>query len=417
MAQTNTTATLDGNFKAVYGDSVVNLQPESAILSKMVKFKESERIGKSYQVPVILSSEHGCTYLAAGDGVTTLNDSIAAVLKNAEVQGAQIVLRGQIDYEAASKAASSKQAFKNSTELMVENLVESAARRLEAMFLYGGSGIGVADTSVNSTATKTVITMTTASFAAGLWAGMEGAQLDLYNGGSKLNTTQALVIDSVDLDLRKVTVTGAAADITAVDTQLSSGDATFFFRGAKSKECSGLDAIITNSSTMFGIDASAYALWKGSSYSAGSAALTMAKVLSAVQKAVAKGGLNEEVVVLVNPLSWGNLNSDQAGLRQYVTSDSVAKNGFESIEYRGMNGKISVVAHPMVKEGEAFIFPPKRMKRVGSQELSFQTPGRAGEIFLHIPDKNAYEMRIYGNQSLFCEAPAKTVKITGIVNS
>ena len=175
MAQQNTTATLDGNFKAVYGDSIVNLQPDNAILSKMVKFKESERIGKSYQVPVILSSEHGCTYLAAGDGVVTLNNSIAATLKNATVDGAQIILRGQIDYESASKAAGSKQAFKNSTELMVENLVESASRRLEAMFLYGGSGLA----SVASLAGQ-VITIATGAHASGLWAGMEGAVIDVY---------------------------------------------------------------------------------------------------------------------------------------------------------------------------------------------------------------------------------------------
>lgn len=403
MAIANTTTTLDGNFKAVYGDSIVNLQPDNAILSKMIKFKESERIGKSYQVPVILSSEHGCTYLAAGDGVTTLNDSIAATLKNATVDGSQIILRGQIDYEAASKAAASKAAFKNGTELMVENLVESASRRLEAMFLYGGTNLGT----VSGLASQ-VITVTTATFAAGLWAGMEGAVIDVYQAGGTVRQA-GLVISSMDLDARTITVTGTTTGIVSTDV--------IFYKGAKGKECLGLDAIVTNTGTQFGIDAAAFSLWKASTFAAGSAALTQAKVNSAVQKAVAKGGLNEDVVVLVNPLTWGNLNTDQSALRQYTSADSTAKNGFEAIEYRGMNGKMSVVAHPMVKEGEAFVFPPKRLKRVGSQELSFQTPGRAGEIFLHIPDKNAYEMRIYGNQALFCESPAKCVKITGIVNS
>jgi hypothetical protein len=75
------------------------------------------------------------------------------------------------------------------------------------------------------------------------------------------------------------------------------------------------------------------------------------------------------------------------------------------------------MSHAMVKEGEGFIFPKKRLKRVGAADLSFKTPGRADEIFLHLPDKNAYELRIYGNQALFCEAPAKCVKLTGITNS
>jgi hypothetical protein len=403
MAQANTTATLDGNFKAVYGDGIVDLTPDNAILSKMIKFKESERIGKSYQVPVILSAEHGCTYLAAGDGVQTLNASVAATLKNATVDGAQIILRGQIDYEAAAKAAGNKQAFKNSTELMVENLIESAARRLETMFLYGGTGLAT----VASLSTQ-VITLATGSHASGIWAGMEGASIDVYTSGGSVRQA-GLVISSMDLDARTLTVVGTTTGIVSTDV--------VYFAGAKGKECNGLDAILTNNTSMFGIDASAFSLWRSSSYAAGGAALTQAKVNSAVQKAVAKGGLNEDVVVLVNPLTWGNLNTDQAALRQYTNPDSTAKNGFEAIEYRGMSGKMSVVAHPMVKEGEAFVFPPKRMKRVGAQELSFETPGRKGEIFLHIPDKNAYELRIYGNQSLFCEALAKAVKITGIVNS
>ena len=61
MAQVNTTATLDGLFKRVYGEDILRLQPDSAIIQKLVKFRESEKIGKSYEVPVILSSEQGAT--------------------------------------------------------------------------------------------------------------------------------------------------------------------------------------------------------------------------------------------------------------------------------------------------------------------------------------------------------------------
>lgn len=418
MAQTNTTSTLDGFFKVIYGDKHIDAVPENLYLVKNVDFREAEKIGSKFSVPVLLSREHGVTYLASGDGVTTLNDSIAAVSKKAEVDGAQIIMRGQIDYEAAAKAQSSKAAFMNTTELLVQNLIDSSSNRLEIMFLYGQSGLGAATSSVNTNATTTVLQLTTASWAVGIWAGMEGAAIDLYDGTSKLNANAACFISVVDVENRKLTITGNATDIADIDTLVATAaDASIFFRGAYGKECIGLDKIMTNTSSQFGIDASAYSLWKASTYAVGGA-LTMAKVLSAVGKAVGRG-LRQDVVVLVSPLTWQNLNSDQAALRKYDSSysSSKAESGFEAIVYHGQNGKIEVLSHAMVKEGEGFIFPKKALKRVGAQDLSFKTPGREGEIFLHLPDKNAYELRIYGNQALFCEAPAKCVKLTGIVNT
>jgi len=423
MAQYNTTSSLNGLFKSVYGDSYKSLMPETAKLLKMLPFKQANKIGKKFEFPVMLSREHGVTYLASGDGVTTLNDHISSVMKNVEVDGSQMIARAAIDYEAAAKAQSGKDSFINATELLVENLLESISYRQEISFLYGQSGIGVADSSVNTDSTHTVITLTVASFAAGIWAGSEGAKLNFYNvGGSTLvssGSDSIFVIDSVDLDNRTITVSGTSTGIAALDTALGSADRDIFFYGAKTKECAGLDKIITNSTSLFGIDASSYALWKGSSYSAGSAALTMAKVLSAVGKAVSKGGLNEKVVCLVNPVTWGNLNSDQAALRKYDGSykSNKSDNGFESIIYHGQNGEIEVLSHPMVKQGEAFIFPPKRVKRIGASDITFQTPGREDEIFLQLPSSNGFELRAYAHQAIVCEMPAKCVKITGITNS
>lgn len=415
MATVNTTSTLDGLFKSTYGTEPIDAIPQSSILQKMVKFKDADKTGDSYKCPVILSSENGVTFLAAGEGVATLNDSVAATLKNALVDGSQIFLRGQIDYEAAAKAETGKTAFVNATDLMVQNLVDSASKHLEMSFLYGQSGLGKF-ASAGATTTRT-FTLTAATHAPGIWAGAEGLKLDVYNGSTKINTNADIVVTSVDIINRTVLVSGNATDLTACDASANAYD--LYRKGAYGKECAGLDKIITNSSTLFGISASTYNLWAGSSYSAGSAALTMQKVLSAVSQAVGKGGLSEEVHVLVNPQTWSNLNSSEAALRMYDGSYSSSKseNGVEAIVYHGQSGKINIVSHPMVKGGEAFIVPMKRLKRVGASELSFKTPGRKDEIFLHRQDQNAYEMRIYGHQAIFIETPAKCVKITGIVNS
>lgn len=425
MAQQNTTSTLDGLFKIVYGEGPVNAVPEVSIIQKEVKFQKADKIGKSYNFPVILSQEAGVTYLAANAGVSTLNDSIAAQLKEASVDANQIIVRGQMDYEAAAKAVTSKEAFQNASELLVENLMETASKRLEMAFLYGRSatGIGVGDSSTNQSATRTRVLMLASAWAPGIWSGVENAQINFYRSDTNAlvssGTDAIFTVQSVDHANRYVFVDGTATGITALDTALAATDCYIHWRGAKDVEPIGIDKIVTNTGSLFGIDASVYSLWAGSSFSAGSAALTVAKILNASTLAVAKGGLMEEATVLLSPKSFLNLAGTITDLRRQNggQKEVTGIGGFENIQLMGVNGKLNLVPHSYVKEGEAFIVPMKRFKRVGSQEFSFETPGRAGELFLHVPDKNAYELRLYGAQAIICTAPAKCVKITAIVNT
>lgn len=426
MAQYNTTSTLDGNFKIVYGEGPVNAIPEIAILQRKIKFESADKVGKSYNFPVILSSEAGVTYLAAGAGVSTLNDAIAAQLKEASVDANQIIIRGQMDYEAAAKAVKSKEAFKSATELLVMNLQETGSKRLECAMLYGQStyGLGEATTSVNSSATQTVVALTAASWAPGIWAGTENALINFYNksGGALVSSGADAVftIVSVDYDNKKLTVSGTATGISALDTLLATpGDAYIVWKGARTAELAGLDKIITNSGSLFGIDAAVYSLWKGSEHDFSSAAATTAKILNMVGKAVSKGGLLGEVDVLMSPKTFMNISGTMTDLRRQNGGQKEVEGiaGFESITLMGPNGKINVVPHPMVKEGECFAVPMKQVRRIGSQEFSFQTPGRKDELFLHIPDKNAYELRLYTGQAIVVLKPSQCVKGTGIVNT
>lgn len=425
MAQQNTTSTLDGLFKVVYGEGPVHLVPDVSYLQKRISFKEAERIGKQYEFPVVLSMEAGVTYLAAGAGVSTLNSSIAAQMKPAQIDANQIIVRGQMDYEAAAKAQNSKVAFKNASELLVENLMDTSSKRLEIAFLYGRSptGLGVADTSVNASATSTVLQMTTASWADGIWSGTENAEVNFYKSSDdsliSSSADAVFVVTSVDFSNKKITVTGTATGISALDTHLAApGDAYVHFKNAKSAEPIGLDKIILNTGSLFNINAGTYGMWAGNSYSASSAALSVAKILNAVALPVGKGGLMEEADVLVSPRTFTNLAGSMSDLRRFNDKgDSEGVAGFESIKIYGPNGKLNIVPHPMVKQGEAFIIPFKRIKRIGSQEVSFQTPGRKDEIFLHVPDANAYELRLYCAQAIVAEKPAQLCKITSIVNS
>lgn len=423
MAQYTDPSALDGLFKEVYGDDVISLVPESAKLVKSIPFVSSDKeLGNKYHQPVVLSNEHGITYAAADAGAFSLNNSVALTMKDAQVQGSQMVLRSSMSYDAAARASNSKKAFVKGTELLVENMLETMTKRLELQMLYGGSsgGLGNCDSSANSDATTTVITLTSASWAAGIWAGAENAELDLYDGSSKKNTNAALVVSAVDLDGKTVTVTGNATDIAAIDTFIAAdGDdsAYLIWRGAYGAEMSGIDKIITNTGSLFGINAGTYNLWKGNSYAV-SAALAIGKVLAGVSRAVERG-LDEDIVLYLNPVVFKDLNDDLAALRRFDSSfkeEGIA--GSKSIKYYGQNGIIDIQPHNCVKQSEAFSLPVKKARRIGAIDITFKRPGGGGDqMFRELSDKAGFELRAYTDQAVFIETPARCVKFTGITVS
>lgn len=403
MASTNTAATLDGLYKKVYGDGPIFALPEFSVLQKLVSFQKGKRIGKTYNTTIVVSDEHGFSYGAA-DETITLNTEIAATLKEISVDGAQIVGQASLNYDAASRSVASEAAFMDAGHLVIQNLLTSHSKKLEASLLYGRKGIATV-----SSLSSQDITMTAATWADGLMMNLINCQIDVYQSDNTTLRQGNLVVTAVTPGTYTITVTGTT-------TGIASGDLVYF-DGANSKECYGLDAIATNTGSMFGISAASYPAWKAQTYSCGSAPLTMSKVLAGAAQAVAVGGLSEETVLLVHPSSWNNLNNDQAALVLQDPSKAKAENGFEEIVYRGVSGRIRVISHPCVKRGEAFLFSPKNLKRIGAQDIDNQTPGREGEIFMHSQTLSAYLVRSYSNQAIFAEKPAQIVKFTSIVPS
>ena len=402
MASVNTAATLDGLYKEVYGDGPIFALPEFSILQELVPFSKAQRIGKSYKSTIVVADEHGFSYGTA-DETITLNTEIAATLQDIEVQGAQIVGQASINYDAASRATEGgKTAFMDSGALVIENLMTSHSKKLEASLLYGRRGIAT----VSSLSSQDIV-LTAASWADGLMMNLVNCIIDVYQSDGTTLRRGDLTVTAINPDTYTLTVTGTTTGIASTDL--------VFFNGSNAKECYGLDYIMANTGSLFGVDAAAYPAWKAQSYSAGSAPLTMSKVLSGASLANARGGLSEESVLLVHPSSWNNLNVDQAALVLQDPSKSKASNGFDEIVYRGVSGTIKVMSHPCVKRGEAFLFAPKNLKRIGSQHIDNQTPGRQGEIFMHSQTLSAYLIRSYSNQAIFAEKPAQMVKFTNIV--
>lgn len=418
---------LSGLFKEVYGDDLINLIPDTAKLTKMIPFVSSDKeLGNKYHQPVVVTHEHGVTYAAADAGAFTLNDAVAMVTQDAYIQGGQILLRSALSYDAAARASNSKKAFKKATQLLVENMLESGTKRLEIAMLYGNKGLlkyAYTDATYDSpTATTAYLPAASGHWASGIWSGMEGAKVNLYydNAGTLTLVSSGddaiFTVTTVDVTNKKILVTGTSTGVTALDTAAASYDIHVFFRGSKATEMYGLQYILENTGSLFGINAGTYSLWKGNALTV-SGQLTMGKLLSSVGTCVQRG-LNEDVVALVNPDTWANLASDLAALRRFDGSYSKAKatSGSEALEYVGQNGKITIESYNVVKTGDCFIIPPKKIKRPGAQDLSFKTPGREDEIFLHLSGSAGFEMRLYTDQAVFLETPARAAYVSGFTN-
>lgn len=417
MGAFETQSTLTGLFKDVYEDKIVNLVPESSVLQKRIKFVENDkREGRLLHQPVLLALPTGMTF---GVGAVALNSPVASTMGDAQIQGAGMTLADRITYDVAAKAASGGvRAFVEATELIVDALTQSMSKFIEIELLWGSSAHGTLGESTVHTGTGTTATVTIdlAEWSAGIWSGMENINVDMYNGASLVNTNAPLVVTAVNVSTRVITMSGNATDVTAINT--ANGTALQIFPYlAFGSEMQGFYNILANTGNLFNINAATYALWQSNSYSVGSTALNFGKVQSAIALATARG-LMEDVTVFVNPTTYSNLITSQAGARRYDSSYKKAEleNGTESLCFYGPNGKIEIVSHIFMKQGYAFALPLKRCQRTGATDLTFTLPGMPGEFFLQLPGYTAYELRCYTLQAAFLNSPAKAVLLTAIVN-
>lgn len=417
MAIANSLATLNGLFKEVYADKLENIIPDGVKLLKEIKFiGKDKQNGSLYHQPVVLGLEHGCSFSTGGDAFT-LNDAIAGATKDAQVQGAQMVLRSVLSYTAASRAiANDGKSFESATKFLVGNMLRSMTRKLEIELLYGagatpaglGAGVGYGAVSAVTGTGPYVITMTAASWAPGIWAGAESMVIEFVNSGLTAITGTGTVT-AVDMEARTVTVallTGIAPAATNI----------LFHKGAFGNEFSGIHAILSNTGTLFNISAVTYNLWKGNLYNVGGQ-LSINHILTAASRAVEKG-LDQKVKVFVNPRGWANMITAETSKRQYDGSykPGELEGGQSSIKLHGQNGEIEVEPSIFIKEGFAYMLVMEELVRIGSSDVTFRRPGQGDEFFRDLEASAGYELRAYTDQAVFSACPGKMVLLSGIVN-
>jgi len=417
MTATNDMTTLQGWFKDSYADKIKDLIPDNRYYSKEVKSApSSSQPGGDYKEPVTLTGEQGITKASSSAGAFSLNAPIASGTEFATLAGSQFLLRSALDYETIFRSKN-KNAFIKATKGVVKNMLKTAYFNKEYDMMYGKTGLGI----VSGISTNT-ITITTATYASGLWLGSENRRLRIESSAGVLRGECS--VSSYDVANRTVTVDSAPAGVAATDIIYLAADGA-----SGANQMLGLYKMITDSTgTLFGINRASYGLWNSAgTYSAGSAPLSFNKIMKAIAQGVNKGLGDEvsEIDVLINPLAWTDLGNDLAALRELDSSykSELAANGSESIKFYCQAGTVRIIPHKMMKEGYAFVHPKasRAFQGIGCQPTpTFELPGamkKDGDYLRTMENNAGVETRIYWNDALFTDMIAGMVVINNIVNA
>lgn len=411
MAVTNDPTQLVGDFKNLYKTSgLIDSVPHWYIVQDRFPFEEAEAgLGQYYIFGVILSKEQGFTYAPSSgqySGAQTLNAAVSAYVGQCQVEGFSIYLRSRLSYDAAAKASrAGKKAFAQAYGAVLKNMKESHQFRLECSLLYGCDGLGVV-----STNTAGVLVLTDASWATGIWAsGMKDAVLEAWTAvtASATQHNGDLTISAVSVSAKSVTVTGTSNAVVANDI--------LYFKGARTstyyKECAGLYRILTNTGTLFNIDAASYELWKAQSYAVGGN-ISLTAIMNAAALGMSYGLM--KAILLIAPEKFAQLASDEAALRRYIQDQPNAKRGVKGITFQLGSVDVEILPHPLIKQGHAMMLAESSIHRCGATDVTFSLPGSEDKMQVMVTDSTAVEFRSMSDQGIFSESPAQCVLLTGI---
>ena len=412
-----------GDFKERYNTKgIQDAIPESRVILKNVEFDKATLVGSAFHTPVILSDEAGFTYAANNAGNYALNGPISLNVPDAQVRPAQITLVSQIAYDALSQSLGTGAAFLSATKLITKRMIDSMSKRVELAALYGGTGLGktAATGSSSVDSTHEIVAFTQQTWSDGIWAGTVNNQVQFYNATTLISSgaDSVFTVTAVNPTLRTLTVSGTPTGITALNANVVTTPITLdvYFNSAYGNEMTGIDKILTNTGVLFNIDANVYDLWKSNVIDNAAGKLTFLALQNAVATAVGRG-LDESVDVVLNPKVWANLVTSQSGARRFDSSykKTQMENGAEKLTFYSQNGTMNITPSLYMKEGDCFILPFDTYQRIGSMDIEFmpQVMG-SDEFFQYVPGYNAYELRLWTNQQIFCTLPARSVKVFNI---
>lgn len=412
-------------FKDQYGSGPIDLLPKADKFQKLVPFVKSAVVGGQFIENVDLEFEHGFT-LGGNQVAPTLVGSIAGENEQAKITPSQIIGQKSVGYRDIVRTdGGGKRSFSPVAHKRILDVTKGMRRNIEISIMHGQSvdGIGV----VASLSSQT-ITLQAAKTAPGIWAGSRNMVIDVMQGASTTPRQSGLTVSAVDFtnpDAVTLTLVGTVTGIT-------NGDVIYrknAFASAAWQECFGVKAVLQATGTYFNINPATHVLWQPNTYSV-NGRLTFRDILAAVDLGVTKG-LDSDVLAVIPTRAYSRLVDD---VNSMIIKDSSydpkkATVGVEGVEVHGQTGKITIVPHIYMMQGEFWVLPyetdskvdpaDRPMKRIGSTDITFGMPGAQGgtgtdDIFVQSATTAAVEVRNYTDQCLFINKPGWCTIGTGI---
>ncbi len=424
----DTVATASGLLKTVYDGGVTDALPENELITQLIGYQRFEKIGAQFEASVNLSFGHSVT--AMGDKDQNMNLSVPSIvpIQNAFATSYVFVYRDIISNTLMQRATSSgPQAFESATAVTFERAKKSFTKIQEELLNYGTLGIGQF-TGATADLNNSQITISLAEWAPAIWIASKDMPIDIYtSAGVKVLST--IVTALADLTTRKLTLASVTGLVNGTVYTIWRKD----FRGL---EAPGLQAILTNNTSLFGIPADGtYDLWAPSIYNISSAALIFSKVARGVAQFRPKG-LNKDLTLVISEDAFPDVIPDYntttqttaspgARTSRYFTGpDDTMKlvHGTTDLTYHINTTSVTVKSSPYQKNGYAPLVEADSLVRIGSSEkaFTFQEMGGGngdGQYFRTLENMNACEFRLLSDIAMFTAERNKSMIFTGIVNN
>lgn len=415
------------NYKQRYGDFTDPLPEENTIADYFGFVKQDQRPGIAFNFPIVVSLEHGQT--ANVDGTAfALNAAVDSVLQNASIDGATLAMIGNIPYDVSFKSrngagnGSSGGAFRTAFELKTDLLMKSMEFYREVSLMFGAGtastvaanlGVVLSVTGANLATPGMAVTFTTQTWAPGLWTNMIGAKVDFFNaaGTAILAAGDGVRVAAVNADTKTVQfIRDAGGAAVAATGQM------IIPTGWYQKSCVGVESILQNTGTLFGIPAATYPMWKALQIDLAGTALGRAKILGIMAR-LFPNGLTAGGKLFVSGPTFADLAEEADALQRYTgNTDEVKRQGANNLEYKSPAGMVNVALHKYMKQGEAMFFPSGNGKRVGSTDITFRGEGDDW-FFLELPSNAGCQLRILSNQAPILTMPFRCAYIKNILNT
>lgn len=489
-----------GDFQVQYGifkDAWKNgiIEPYANIiplLRDMPLNSDAQVVGGVFHVPTRLTYEGGQTFAPGSTSATAVTPGVgtrafvgprAGAVPDANVVPMQVYGRSQTTYEALMRSMPSVNAGTSSDSLIkaaqaatkqqLKGLLEGTLKKIEALVLHGGEGIGQLDSAVNASNTVTTtyeglgapanavavdVALTADSWSEAMWHMFEGHTFDLFSTNAsvsglpglpnaKLNTTPntllsgqnqtGLVLIAVNpatpllngpanTNPRRLRFWHAGAGNTAgvAGTGIIGGTtipaaAAFhicFESAGPGSEFNGIGIMAQNQGSLFSIDAANYGMWRGN-FRAAVGNLRLSTLVRALAPVVNAGAQGKKIRAVVPTEFFAQVANDESSLRVYSNSGPKALNGFSAIEfYLPGDSTLELLGHPLQKDGYVRAYCPDELIRVGPQDLQFVTRGSGGndQLILESTTTPSSEIRIAGQFSPICQTPRHMLSLTGV---